>query len=86
MTLTHHGGMDIEELDKDQIIEVPFDPLTGLKSFVISNALTDLERAQGNHLAAGAASAEAVGSVPPLRHDHAGTQSDPHDAKAQAAR
>jgi succinyl-CoA synthetase beta subunit len=42
MTLTHHGGMDIEELDKTQIIEVPFDPLTGLKSFVISNALTDL--------------------------------------------
>ncbi|HET7833525.1 MAG TPA: ATP citrate lyase citrate-binding domain-containing protein [Gallionella sp.] len=42
MTLTHHGGMDIEELDKSQIIEVPFDPLTGLKSFVISNALTDL--------------------------------------------
>ncbi len=42
MTLTHHGGMDIEELDKSQIIEVPFDPLTGLKSFVISNALSDL--------------------------------------------
>ena len=42
MTLTHHGGMDIEELDKTQIIEVPFDPLTGLKSFVISNALSDL--------------------------------------------
>ena len=42
MTLTHHGGMDIEELDKTQIIEVPFDPLTGLKSFIVSNALTDL--------------------------------------------
>jgi len=42
MTLTHHGGMDIEELDKSQIIEVPFDPLTGLKSFIVSNALTDL--------------------------------------------
>jgi len=42
MTLTHHGGIEIEELDKDQIIEVPFDPLTGLKSFVISNALSDL--------------------------------------------
>ena len=42
MTLTHHGGMEIEELDKTQIIEVPFDPLTGLKSFVISNALSDL--------------------------------------------
>ncbi|MBI5436389.1 MAG: carboxylate--amine ligase [Nitrosomonadales bacterium] len=42
MTLTHHGGMDIEELDKTQIIEVPFDPLTGLKSFIVSNALSEL--------------------------------------------
>ena len=42
MTLTHHGGMDIEELDKTQIVEIPFDPLTGLTSFVISNALSDL--------------------------------------------
>ncbi len=42
MTITHHGGVDIEELDSDQIVEVPFDPLTGLKSFHISNALTKL--------------------------------------------
>ena len=42
MTLTHHGGMEIEELDRTQIVEVPFDPLTGLKSFVISNALSEL--------------------------------------------
>jgi len=42
MTLTHHGGMDIEELDKDHIREVPFDPLTGLKSFHVSNALLEL--------------------------------------------
>jgi len=42
MTITHHGGMDIEELPKDKIREVPFDPLTGLKSFHISNALTEL--------------------------------------------
>lgn len=42
MTLTHHGGMDIEELDKDKVAVVPFDPLTGLKSFVIANALSDL--------------------------------------------
>ncbi|MBI1911502.1 MAG: carboxylate--amine ligase [Deltaproteobacteria bacterium] len=42
MTITHHGGMDIEELPKDKIMEVPFDPLTGLKSFHISNALTQL--------------------------------------------
>ena len=42
MTLTHHGGMDIEELDVSQIATVPFDPLTGLKAFVVANALTDL--------------------------------------------
>src|ERR1700747_3615737 len=27
MTLTHHGGMDIEELDKGMVAQVPFDPL-----------------------------------------------------------
>jgi len=43
LTITHHGGMDIEELSKDQIVEVPFDPMTGLKSFVITNALSDLK-------------------------------------------
>ncbi len=42
MTLTHHGGMDIEELDKTQIAQVPFDPLTGLKAFVVANALSAL--------------------------------------------
>ncbi len=42
VTITHHGGVDIEELAKDQIAEIPFDPLTGLKAFVIANALTDL--------------------------------------------
>src|SRR5438874_4306639 len=42
MTLTHHGGMDIEELDKSQIANVPFDPLTGLKAFVVANALSSL--------------------------------------------
>jgi succinyl-CoA synthetase beta subunit len=34
--------VDIEELGKDKIIEVPFDPLTGLKSFHIANALQQL--------------------------------------------
>jgi succinyl-CoA synthetase beta subunit len=43
MTLTHHGGMDIEELSKSQIAQVPFDPLTGLKAFVVANALSDLK-------------------------------------------
>jgi succinyl-CoA synthetase beta subunit len=42
VTITHHGGIDIEELAKDQVAEIPFDPLTGLKAFVIANALTDL--------------------------------------------
>src|ERR1044071_3320772 len=42
MTLTHHGGMDIEELDKNMLQQVPFDALTGLKAFVVANALTEL--------------------------------------------
>src|SRR5207249_4706938 len=43
MTLTHHGGVDIEELDKKLVASVPFDPLTGLKAFVVANALSELE-------------------------------------------
>lgn len=42
MTLTHHGGMDIEELDKSQVVQIPFEPLTGLKAFVVANALSEL--------------------------------------------
>src|SRR5215510_7399302 len=42
MTLTHHGGMDIEELDKSMVAQVPFDPLTGMKAFVVANALSRL--------------------------------------------
>ena len=42
MTLTHRGGMDIEELDKSEVAQVPFDALTGLKAFVVANALTDI--------------------------------------------
>ena len=42
MSLTHHGGVDIEELDKTQIARVPFEALTGLKAFVVANALTDI--------------------------------------------
>ena len=42
MTLTHLGGTDIEELDKSQLAQVPFDPLTGLKAFVVANALTEI--------------------------------------------
>jgi succinyl-CoA synthetase beta subunit len=43
MTLTHHGGMDIEDLDKKLVANVPFDPLTGLKAFVVANALSELD-------------------------------------------
>lgn len=42
MTLTHHGGVDIEELPKERVATVPFEALTGLKAFVIANALSDL--------------------------------------------
>ncbi len=43
MTITHHGGVEIEELPEDKIKVVPFDPLTGLKSFHVSNALEELK-------------------------------------------
>ncbi|MCP4407454.1 MAG: carboxylate--amine ligase [Gammaproteobacteria bacterium] len=42
LTLTHHGGVDIEELPKDKIARVPFDPFTGLKGFIVSNVLNQL--------------------------------------------
>jgi succinyl-CoA synthetase beta subunit len=42
MTLTHRGGVDIEELDRSEVATVPFDALTGLKAFVVANALTDI--------------------------------------------
>src|SRR5271154_4089847 len=42
MTLTHKGGVDIEELTKADIAIVPFDALTGLKAFVVANALSDI--------------------------------------------
>lgn len=43
MTLTHRGGVDIEELDPSDIATVPFDALTGLKAFVVANALSDIK-------------------------------------------
>ncbi len=42
MTISHCGGMDIEEVPRDKIAEIPFDPLTGLKSFVVAHALSDI--------------------------------------------
>jgi len=43
ITLSHQGGVDIEELSGDQIASVPFDALTGLKGFVVSNVLNQLK-------------------------------------------
>src|ERR1700741_560315 len=42
MSLTHVGGIDIEELSKNEVAQVPFDALTGLKAFVVANALSDI--------------------------------------------
>ena len=42
MTLTHCGGVDIEEVDRKSVATVPFDPLTGLKAFVVANALSEI--------------------------------------------
>lgn len=42
MTLTHLGGVDIEDVDKENVAVIPFDPLTGLKAFVVANALTSI--------------------------------------------
>lgn len=42
MTLSHCGGIDIEDVAKDQVAQIPFDPLTGLKAFVVANALSEL--------------------------------------------
>ena len=45
------------------LAQVPFDPLTGLKAFVVANALSDLKAPTGAHLAACAAAAEALGAL-----------------------
>jgi succinyl-CoA synthetase beta subunit len=42
ITLTHEGGIDIEDIDKNLIANVPFEALTGLKAFVVANALSDI--------------------------------------------
>ena len=46
MTLSHHGGVDIEDVDSGLVAQIPFDPLTGLKAFVVANALTELDAPQ----------------------------------------
>lgn len=42
ITITHHGGVDIEELPVDKIGVTPFDALTGFKGFVVSNSLNKI--------------------------------------------
>ncbi|MEM1413505.1 MAG: ATP citrate lyase citrate-binding domain-containing protein [Myxococcota bacterium] len=42
VTLSHRGGVDIEEVPEEDLAVVPFEALTGLKAFVIANALGDL--------------------------------------------
>jgi len=42
MTLTHCGGMDIEEVESRLVAQVPFEALTGLKAFVVANALSEI--------------------------------------------
>ena len=83
MTLTHRGGMDIEELPKSDVATVPFDALTGLKAFVVANALTDIGAPKRDHLAAGRSTCRSSGSCAPLRHDDAGAEPDPHAARRQ---
>jgi len=43
LTITHHGGMDIEELPADKIARIPFDALTGFKGFIVANALDSIQ-------------------------------------------
>ena len=42
LTITHHGGMDIEDLPKDKLAAIPFDAMTGFKGFVVTNALRNI--------------------------------------------
>ena len=42
MTLSHEGGGEIEEVDSSKIRILPFDPLTGMKSFQVADALSGL--------------------------------------------
>lgn len=42
-TLTHHGGVDIEDLPPEHLYNGSFDPITGLKSYHIVDALSELK-------------------------------------------
>ena len=64
ITITHRGGVEIEDLPKDQIAEIPFDPLTGPEVVRDHQCFDRHQGAEGDHLALGAEPAEAVGPLP----------------------
>jgi succinyl-CoA synthetase beta subunit len=43
LTITHHGGVDIEDLPPEKIAAIPFDALTGFKGFIVANALDRID-------------------------------------------
>ncbi len=43
LTITHHGGVDIEDLPSQAIATIPFDALTGFKGFIVANALDSID-------------------------------------------
>ena len=45
-TLTHHGGVDIEELPKHMLVERSFNSITGLKAYHIMDALAEIDAPQ----------------------------------------
>ena len=71
--------MDIEELPKSDVAIVPFEALTGLKAFVVANALTDIGAPKEiisplvQHL-------PKLGARAPLRDDDARAEPDPDAA------
>ena len=76
--------MDIEELPKSDVAIVPFEALTGLKAFVVANALTDIGAPKEiisplvQHL-------PKLGARAPLRDDDARAEPDPNAARFRAA-
>ncbi len=42
VTITHKGGVGIEEVDKQLVDRIPFEALTGMKAFIVANALSDV--------------------------------------------
>ena len=64
ITITHRGGVEIEDLPKEQIAEIPFDRADGPEVVRDHQRFDRHRRAEGDHLALGAKPAEAVGPLP----------------------